>query len=180
MTNFLADIITNSFSIIFLVNFFGIFIVSAGFFVRNNNFANLMVANPINIYNSFVLVFIFIKSSTYIFVVLVNSTFKANIIANLFNVNLAINLLALFDFFIAFASSFIKGNSVANLKAANLIVDIYSSLISVFTPIELFINIFLVFINSIIDTGIVSNLFIDILSLIKPPMELTFNRNHEK
>lgn len=139
-----------------------------------------MIANPINIYNSFVLIFIFTKSSTHIFIVLVNSTFKANIIANLFNVDLAINLLTLFDFFIAFADSSIKGNNVANLKAANLIIDIYSSLISIFMPIELFINIFIVSINSIIDADIVSNLFIDILSPIKPPMELTFNRNHEK
>lgn len=78
------------------------------------------------------------KLSTYIVVVFVGFITNAGVIAIPYNINLIVNLLALFSPFIAFAGSFMKAGSVANLIATNPTVDIHSNSVFCFYTCQTF------------------------------------------
>ena len=166
MGNFLADIIANPFDTIPLVNFFGTFVVSAGSLIKDSGLANLMVAKP----------------SPHAAVIPVGSTAEAGVIANPYNVGLAVNPLTSLSPSVTFAGSSVEDNSVAvtNLKAVNLTVDIYGNFVLAFTPAKSFIDVFVVSVSPTVYTGIVFNLSTDILSLIKPFLELALDTTYEE
>lgn len=180
IANFLADIIANLFGLVLSVNFFGIFVIFANFFVQSSSLANLIVANPINIYGDFVHVFTCAKPSIHIAVVHVDSTIKVSVIANSYNVGLTVNFFALFGPSIVFIVSSANGGSITNLRVANLIIDIYDNFISVSTHVKYFTNVFVVFVSFIIDIGIVSNLFANVLAPIKLFIELAPNTTYKE